>query len=227
MRKVASDAARGRAGLGAARISKLQAALGAAVVALVGVVGLAAMQGVHLFDTGAPPATQASGPEPGSAAAFAYLSAQRSNYCSLSPEKVMGYPDEARLQGACCSAMDTAKYEWQVNGLRLFARIREIPQDPYDISVGQAQELLGYDGALTLSAEQQKTYDAAIAMTDDKAPCCCRCWRWYMTRGLAKFLIISHSMGVDDVASIVDLVNGCGGPMDEAPTAGAVRTESG
>lgn len=201
------------------RISKLQAALGAAIVAVVGIVGLAAIQGVHVFDTGAPPATQASRSQPGTAAAFADLSAQHSNYCSLSADTVMGYPDDARLQGACCSAMDMAKYEWQVDGLRRYSNIPEIPQDPYDISVAQAKELLGYDEALTLTSEQQKTYDTAMSMTDDKAPCCCQCWRWYMTRGLAKFLIINHSMGASEVASIVDLVNGCGGPMEEDSTA--------
>jgi hypothetical protein len=214
-----SDSARGGAGVGARRISKLHAALGAAVVALVAVVGLAALQGVRLFETGAPPATQASRSQPGTAAAFANLSAQHSNYCSLSADKVMSYPDDARLQGACCSAMDMAKYQWQVDGLRPYSNIPEIPQDPYDISVAQAKQLLGYDGALTLTPDQQETYDSAMSITDDRAPCCCQCWRWYMTRGLSKFLIINHSMGASEVASIVDLVNGCGGPMEEDSTA--------
>lgn len=201
--------------------------LGAAVLAVIGVVGLAAALRVHLFETGAPPATQASGPQPGTAAAFAYLSTQHSNYCSLSPDKVMGYPDDTRLQGACCSAMDMAKYEWQVNGLRRYSSIPEIPQDPYDISVAQAKELLRYDGALTLTGDQQAAYDTAISMTRDKAPCCCQCWRWYMIRGLAKFLIVNQSMDAKDVGAIVDLVNGCGGPMKEGSSAAANRVASG
>ena len=226
MRQIVSDRARGRPRI-RARISKLQAALGVAVLGVVAVVGLATVLGVHLFESGAPPATQTSRSQPGTAAAFAYLSAQHSNYCSLSPEKVMDYADDSRLQGACCSAMDIAKYEWQVKGLRRYSSIQEIPQDPYDISVAQAKELLGYDSALTLTTEQQQVYDTAMGMTDDKAPCCCQCWRWYMTRGLAKFLIINHSMDAEGVASIVDLVNGCGGPMDEASTAATFRVESG
>ena len=226
MRQIVSEHAPGRRRI-RARISRLQAALGIAVVGVVAVVGLATVLGVHLFESGAPPATQASGMQPGTAAAFAYLSAQHSNYCSLSPDKVIGYPDESRLQGACCSAMDTAKYEWQVNGLRAYSSIPEIPQDPYDIPVAQAKNLLHDDGALTLTVEQQHVYDSAMAMTSDKAPCCCQCWRWYMTRGLAKLLIIDHSMAAKDVASIVDLVNGCGGPMDEAATAVAHREDSG
>ena len=227
MSKTVLGAGRARPSIGASRISKIQAALGAAFVAVLSVVGLAAVQGVHLFETGNPPATQASGSEPGTAAAFAQLSGQHSNYCSLSADKVMGYADDARLQGACCSAMDMAKYEWQVDSLRRYSSMQEIPQDPYDISVAQAKELLGYDGALSLTAVQQQVYDTAMGMTDDKAPCCCQCWRWYMTRGLAKFLIINHSMGAQEVAAIVDLVNGCGGPMDEDSSAAADRVDSG
>ena len=221
------DPGRGRPTIKARRISKLQGALSASVVAVLVVVGLAAMQGVHLFETKAPPATQATGPQPGSAAAFAFLSTQHSNYCSLSPEKVMGYADEARLQGACCSAMDMAKYEWQVEGLSRYSSIRQVPQDPYDISVAQAKELLGYDGALSLTGDQQDVYDTAISMTRDKAPCCCQCWRWYMIRGLAKFLIVNQSMGAEHVGAIVDLVNGCGGPMKEDASATADRVASG
>lgn len=81
-----------------------------------------------------------------------------------------------------------------MDGLRRYSSIPEIPQDPYDISVAQAKELLKYDGALMLSSEQQKTYDAAMRMTDDKAPCCCQCWRWYMTRGRE----VPHHQPLDD-----------------------------
>ena len=196
-------------------------------MAVIGIVALGAVLRLQLFDPGAPPATQTSGSQPGTAAAFAYLSTQHINYCSLSPDKVMGYAADSHLQGACCSAMTMAKYEWQVNGLRRYASIPEIPQDPYDISVEQAKVLLGYDGALALAPDQQKVHDAAIAMTHDKAPCCCQCWRWYMTRGLAKFLIDQHSMGAEDVAAVVDLVNGCGGPMDKASTTASSWMASG
>ena len=217
----------GRPTIKGPRIATVQGALIAAVLVVIGVVGLAALQGVHLFETGTTPATQATGPQPGTAAAFAYLSVQHSNFCSLSPDKVMGYSDDGRLQGACCNPMEMAKYEWQVNGVRHYSGIKEIPQDPYDISVAQAKELLGYDGALMLSGDQQAVYDTAIGMTRDKAPCCCQCWRWYMIRGLAKFLIVNQSMGAEDVGAIVDLVNGCGGPMEEGGSATADREASG
>ena len=37
-----------------------------------------------------------------------------------------------------------------------------------------------------------------MGMTTDGGPCCCQCWRWYMTEGLAKFLITEHDMPADD-----------------------------
>jgi hypothetical protein len=42
-----------------------------------------------------------------------------------------------------------------------------------------------------------------------------------MTRGLATFLIVRHAMAAQDLASIVDLVNGCGGPMGKRDSAAA------
>lgn len=203
------------------RMSPVQAALAVAIAALGGVVALALVLRIHLFDPGAPPMTNAPGLSSGSAQAFAFLSVQHSNYCSLSADKVVGFDADAHLQGACCSAMDMAKYEWQVTGLRRYSSIPEVPPDPYDVTVALAKELLRYDAELSLTADQQSVYDAAMAMTDDKAPCCCQCWRWYMTRGLTKFLIVRHGMAAQDLASIVDLVNGCGGPMDEGGSAAA------
>lgn len=145
---------------------------------------------------------------------FALLAAQHSNYCSLDPDTVMGYPDDRHMQGACCNPMDPDKYRQQVDGLKRYAYIPEVPQDPYDIEAGLAKQLLGYDDTITLDPHDQATYDAAMAMAEDGGPCCCQCWRWYMTEGLAKFLITEHDIPAADVAEIVDLTNGCGGPIE-------------
>lgn len=157
----------------------------------------------------------------GSEAKFAMLSTQHSNFCSLAPETVNGYPDHMQIQGSCCSPMDKAAYESQVAGLRRYESIPEIPQDPYDVAAGQAKKLLSFDTAITLTAPQQETYDSAMTMTHDKGPCCCKCWRWFMTEGLAKFLIVDHSMAAQDVAAIVNLTNGCGGQREAAAAGGS------
>ena len=145
---------------------------------------------------------------------FVELAAQHSNYCLLDPDTVKGYPDDQRMQGACCNPMGPEKYRQQVDGLKQYADIPEVPRDPYDIEAGLAKQLLRYDDTITLDLHDQATYDAAMAMTEDGGPCCCQCWRWYMTEGLAKFLITEQDMPAADVAEIVDLTNGCGGPIE-------------
>jgi hypothetical protein len=153
-------------------------------------------------------------PAPGSLSAFTYLATQHSNFCQLQQGTVMGYADEMRLQGSCCNPLDKAKYQHQVSGLLAYSNNADIAPDPYDVSVSLAKRLFAYDRAITLNATQQAVYAKAIGMTADKAPCCCKCWRWYMTRGLAKSLIADRGMSAAMVATIVDLSNGCGGPPD-------------
>jgi hypothetical protein len=154
----------------------------------------------------------------GSATRFAYLAAHHSNYCNLDPATVAGYPDDQRMQGACCDPMDMNKYDHQVAKLRRYASIGKIPTDPYDIQAGQAKHLLAYDRTITLTGPDQATFDAAMQMTDDHGPCCCQCWRWYMTEGLDKYLITSRHLAASQVADITELVNGCGGPLGSSPS---------
>lgn len=158
----------------------------------------------------------ASGANHGTATAFAYLAGQHSNFCSLARGAVESDPSTMRLQGACCNAMDLGKYQEQVRDLRPFASIPQIPPDPYDIAVPLARALFHDDDVITLSAAQTATYNAAMGMTADKGPCCCHCWRWSMIAGLTKRLISVNQMPAATVARAVDLVNGCGGPL-EAP----------
>ena len=149
---------------------------------------------------------------PGSAAEYRFLSTQTSNACGLLPSTVMSYGDAVRIQGSCCSPMEMAKYSMQVQGLRQYAAIARIPSDPYDVPASQAKQLLADDETIHLSSAQQAVYDQAMTMTDDKGPCCCHCWRWNATEGLGRYLIAEQRWSAPDVARVVDLVNGCGGP---------------
>lgn len=195
----------------------------AIVVTLLATVAVAVSLHFHLVD-GAPGAASvqaipgvggsnpAAAPATGSAAKFRFLAAQTSNSCGLQQSTVMSYADGQRIQGSCCNPMDMGKYSIQTRGLRQYAAITRIPQDPYDVPASLAKQLLGDDQAIHLNATQQGVYDQAMTMTKDKAPCCCHCWRWDATAGLAKYLISERSWRASDVAHVVDLVNGCGGP---------------
>jgi hypothetical protein len=187
---------------------------------LAGAVLAAVVFNFQIFPRGTAPAANMAADAPGSRVAFTSLAQQHSNFCQLQRSIVMSYTDDMRLQGACCNPLDMAKYQHQVAGLRAFANNPDIAPDPYDIPVPLAKRLFAYDDTITLTSTQQAVYDRAISMTEDKAPCCCQCWRWYMTRGLAKSLIAQHSMDAPTVARIIDLANGCGGKL------GAITTPS-
>jgi hypothetical protein len=176
------------------------------------------LSGVVMVNMGA--ASSMSGPSSsspypaGSPAEFEYLSHQTSNACGLQTRTVLGYPGSMRLQGSCCNPMDMAKYQTQVQGLHRYATIDAIVPDPYDVSVSLAKRLLGYEHSIRLTSAERTTFDRAMNMTADKGSCCCHCWRWHTTTGLAKYLIADQRFSASEVASVTDLVNGCGGPLD-------------
>lgn len=149
--------------------------------------------------------------DPGIAKRFEYLSANGNSNCSLVfLQAIAKMPAVARLQGSCCSPMDLARYARQIEGLKKYKDIAAIPADPYDIEAGLAQQALSNDD-LTLTADEQKAYDYAMARSEQKGPRCCRCWRWKVYGGLAKYLIRSHGFTGPQVTEIWDLSNGCGG----------------
>lgn len=180
---------------------------------LVLIVAIAIVASFKAFSFVTPPSSGAPIDPPGSASRFAYLATQRSNSCGLQPDAVMGYADSMRLQGSCCNPMDMAKYEWQVGGLRQYAGIDAVPADPYDIPVSLAKRLLAYERSITLDSGPQRIFDDAMRLTRDGAPCCCQCWRWHTTTGLAKYLIVERGFASAELAKVVDLLNGCGGPL--------------
>lgn len=148
---------------------------------------------------------------------FAVLSTRDSNQCGLLPGDLSTMSRHGRLQGACCSAMVFARYAQQVRGLSRHS-LRQVPRDPYDISVSQARLLLSFDRNITLSGALRRTYERAVTLSSEHGPCCCHCWRWSAFRGLAKSLIESKHDGPSEVARLWNLENGCGGagPINDA-----------
>lgn len=141
---------------------------------------------------------------------FAFLSTQATNVCGgagyIEPKG-----DDERLQGSCCSKMDSHRYSEQVEGLKKYSNIDKIPSDPYDISVLLAKELLDFQENIKLTSEQQAIYNEAMGMADEGGPCCCICWRWYAFDGQAKYLITELNFTAEQIAEVWDLEDGCGG----------------
>jgi hypothetical protein len=150
----------------------------------------------------------------GSRSDFADLVRQTSNRCDLQPVELMTYPDTSRLQGSCCYRMNAARYHAQLRGLRRYARVPAIPTNPYDIPARLAKQLLRYQRSIPPSASQRATYSRTMSMTDEKGPCCCHCWRWDAFQGLSNHLIAERGWNARQVAAVIDLEDGCGGPAD-------------
>lgn len=150
------------------------------------------------------------------AAKFDMLSKNGNSSCSAAfASSIDDMPDTGRLQGSCCSPMDIHRYEEQVNGLKKFKDIPEIPSDPYDIDAGVAKKLKAYYD-VELTPPQQETYDYAMAHSNEKGPCCCKCWRWYVYGGLAKVLIQKYGFTGEQITDVWNLSDGCGGAGDHA-----------
>lgn len=158
-----------------------------------------------LLSQGAAPADNAL------AAQYDYLSTNGNSSCSASfAESIDTMNDSDRLRGSCCSPMNMHRYEEQVEGLKNYKDIPEIPPDPYDINAGLAKKLKAYDD-VELTSGQQKAYDYAMVNSHEKGPCCCKCWRWYVYGGLGKLLIQKYGFTGEELTEVWDLSDGCGG----------------
>jgi hypothetical protein len=148
------------------------------------------------------------------AAKFDELSKNGNSSCSGAfKDSIDSMPNTARLQGSCCSPMNMHRYTEQVEGLKKYRDIPEIPSDPYDIDAALAKQLkVYYDVELT--PEQQKAYDYAMVNSMEKGPCCCKCWRWYVYGGLGKLLIQKYNFTGEQVTEVWNLSDGCGGAGD-------------
>lgn len=154
--------------------------------------------------------------DPVLAARFDYLSKNGNSACSSAfKDSITAMADGARLQGSCCSPMSPHRYIEQVEGLKKYASISEIPPDPYDIQAGLAKKLMShYDDQLT--PDEQKAYDYAMQNSDEKGPCCCKCWRWFVYGGLGKYLIKEKGFTGQQLTEIWNLSDGCGGDNDHS-----------
>lgn len=148
------------------------------------------------------------------AAKFDYLSKNGNSSCSASfQNSISSMAGSARLQGSCCSPMSMHRYSEQVEGLKKYKDIPEIPADPYDIEVGLAKKLMSYYD-MDLTPEEQQAYDYAMQNSSEKGPCCCKCWRWYVYGGLGKYLIKNYQFTGEQVTEVWNLSDGCGGDND-------------
>lgn len=127
--------------------------------------------------------------------------------------------DDSNLGGQCCGALkDVQSYELQLKALKIFIDTNEngtlIPEDPYDVPVEHAQNLIAFDSSIILSPEQKNIFDTAVENSHHGGPCCCKCWKWYMMSGLAKKLIVDYGWNADQIAQLWDLSSSCGHSED-------------
>jgi hypothetical protein len=145
---------------------------------------------------------------------FEFLSQNTNVECSANFEaSIATMSADARLQGSCCAPMDEARYRQQIDGLRNYSEIVEVPPDPYDISAPLAYKLMGYYD-LVLSKEEQAAYDYAMEHSDMRGPCCCKCWRWKVYGGLGKYLIRTRHYTGQQLVDLWNVGQGCGGATD-------------
>jgi len=150
-------------------------------------------------------------PQTALATKFDELSKHGNSSCSESfTGSIDAMPDGARLQGSCCSPMSMHRYSEQIEGLKQYKDIPEIPSDPYDIDSSLAKSLKSHYED-TLSPKEQQAYDYAMANSMEKGPCCCKCWRWYVYGGLAKLLIQKYHFTGQQITEMWNLSDGCGG----------------
>lgn len=175
------------------------------------VVGLLLIGGALYVSYSGNMGEQTYGADTALAAEFERLSKTGNSSCSASfAESIDTMNDSERLRGSCCSLMNMHRYEEQVEGLKKYKDIPEIPPDPYDINAGLAKKLKAYY-EVQLTPEEQKAYDYAMANSHEKGPCCCKCWRWYVYGGLGKLLIQKYGFTGEQVTDVWNLSDGCGG----------------
>jgi hypothetical protein len=127
------------------------------------------------------------------------------------PDDIMKLPDTfTNMGGQCCGVLtNMTEYNEQIEGLKKFSYIPDVPSNPYNISIQHVKKILSYDKYTPLTSEQQTVLEQAAEMAAE-GPCCCKCWHWYFNEGVAKELIIKYSFKAEQVAEFYDLSDTCG-----------------
>jgi hypothetical protein len=147
-------------------------------------------------------------------ARFNQLSQHGNVECSVQFENsISTMTADGRLQGSCCAPMDETRYHQQIEGLKKYADIAEVPPDPYDIPASLVSKLMGYYD-MPLNKDEQAAYDYAMEHSDMEGPCCCECWRWKVYGGLGKYLIHTRHYTAQRLVDLWNVGQGCGGATD-------------
>ena len=142
---------------------------------------------------------------------FDYLSTHGNSSCAQSfTSSIAAMPAGARLRGSCCSPMVLDRYARQLQGLKQYAKVPQVPPDPYDIEAGLAAQMMAAD-RIKLNGKEQAAYDYAMQHSNEHGPCCRRCWRWRAYGGLAKLLIRGRGFTGPQLTTVWNLSDGCGG----------------
>lgn len=128
----------------------------------------------------------------------------------LGPGAVLDTVKGKYLGGQCCGVLkDTEEYHEQLEKLKQYSHIPDIPLNPYKTPVDLAKKWIDYDKNTQLTLDGQIVYDKALKLSKE-GPCCCRCWHYYVNSGIAKYLIKNYNFDAKQIADFWDASDICG-----------------
>ena len=114
------------------------------------------------------------------------------------------------MGGQCCSPlMDTKEHHENLKKLQAYKDMPNIPLDPMHTPIDMAKMWIDYDNKTKLTPTEQKVYDDAYAISQEK-PCCCKCWHYFVNEGIAKKMIKDGQCNSLDIADYWDMSDICG-----------------
>jgi hypothetical protein len=120
----------------------------------------------------------AEGPNEGAnlTARFKSLSQHGNVECSVQFEKsIATMPPDAKLQGSCCAPMDEARHRQQIEDLKKYADIAEVPPDPYDIAAPLGHRLMAAEAKASKAAAHYQDHPSGMRM--------CHMCKFYIAAG--------------------------------------------
>src|SRR5258708_3372449 len=104
------------------------------------------------------------------------------------------------IGGSCLGGQTTLS---TTKGLNLGGQCCGALTTPIDL----AKKWINYDKETTLTSEEQAIYDKAFSESKE-GPCCCKCWHYYVNKGIAKSLIRQehyNSQQIEDFWGVSDI----------------------